>query len=81
MTGQHAQLGGGCNREGYAESMYAPTAGDCAVDRKVPCNLPGRDNVSELPKLLWSRPTTALDLADVLSESRRRVYSRNTTTA
>eukprot|EP00965_Chrysotila_dentata_P027966 929958-Pleurochrysis_carterae.AAC.1 len=44
MTGQHAQLGGGSNREGYAESIYASAAGDCAFDRKVPCNLPGRDN-------------------------------------
>eukprot|EP00965_Chrysotila_dentata_P184587 6093394-Pleurochrysis_carterae.AAC.1 len=80
MTGQHAQLGGGYVREGYAKSIYAPAAGECAFNCNVPCNLPGRDNVSELPKLLWRRPTTGLDVADVLSEARRRVYSRASTT-
>eukprot|EP00965_Chrysotila_dentata_P192191 6175034-Pleurochrysis_carterae.AAC.1 len=42
----------------------------------VPCNLPGRDNASELPKLLWRRPTTGLDVGNVLCESRRRVRPR-----
>eukprot|EP00965_Chrysotila_dentata_P017427 579086-Pleurochrysis_carterae.AAC.4 len=63
MTGRHAQSGGGYNREGYAESVYAPAAGDCAFDRKVPCNLPGRDKASELPTLLWRRLTSGLDVA------------------
>eukprot|EP00965_Chrysotila_dentata_P177344 5857237-Pleurochrysis_carterae.AAC.1 len=40
MTGQHALSGRGYNREGYADNVYAPAAGDCAFDRRVPCRIP-----------------------------------------
>eukprot|EP00965_Chrysotila_dentata_P250665 6209589-Pleurochrysis_carterae.AAC.1 len=72
MTGQHALSGRGYNREGYADSVYAPAVGDCAFDRRVPCRIPCRDSSSELPAILYCKPETVVDIRDILKEDRRR---------